>query len=137
MCCLASGKQRPSKIAIFPVQAIRELPKPLRLLGILNPLGVAELLGRAFMGRCRAIAAILAVLWGTAILIIRPSTWTPPVRSVLSRQLLFTAVDGILSGVRFGAAKTKGKERANKNGISSFDKDDNSFSSVSTFKERK
>jgi phospholipid/cholesterol/gamma-HCH transport system permease protein len=86
------------------VQAIRELPKPLRLLGILNPLGVVEALGRAFMGRCGSIAAILAVLWGTAILIIRPSTWTPPVRSVLSRQLLFTAVDGVLSGVRFGAA---------------------------------
>ena len=86
------------------MQAIRELPKLFRLLGTLSPVDMTESLGRAFLVRCGSIAAILAVLWGTAMLAIRPSTWTPPVRSVLSRQLLFTAVDAVLAGVRFGAA---------------------------------
>ncbi|MGI9473126.1 MAG: ABC transporter permease [Rubripirellula sp.] len=84
--------------------AIRQTTNLFRLLWAFRPSRIAESVGQAFIGRCNAIAAILAVLYGTTALAIRPSTWTPPVRSVFSRQLLFTAVDGISAAVRFGAA---------------------------------
>jgi len=65
---------------------------------------LAELVGGAFLGRCGRIAAILAVLWATMGLAVRPSTWTKPVRAVFARQLLFTAVDSIPASLRFAAA---------------------------------
>lgn len=61
-------------------------------------------IGALFIGLCGQIAAIAAVLWATFSLAIRPQTWTPPVRAVFSRQVLFTAVDAIPAALRFGAA---------------------------------
>lgn len=87
-----------------PVTATHQTTGLLRLLWTIRPGRVAESIGKAFLGRLNAIAAILAVLWGTAMLATRPRTWTAPVRSVFSRQLLFTGVDGISAAVRFGAA---------------------------------
>ena len=63
-----------------------------------------ERLGRAFLNRCSAIASILAILWATLTLTVRPQSWTQPVRRVLGRQLLFTGVDGTPAAIRFGAA---------------------------------
>lgn len=68
------------------------------------PLRSAEFFGRQFLGRCKTIASVLAVLWAAATLAARPASWTPPIRTVLSRQLLFTAVDAIPLVIRFGAA---------------------------------
>ncbi|MEM9644237.1 MAG: ABC transporter permease [Planctomycetota bacterium] len=68
------------------------------------PARLAEFVGRQFMGRCRTIASVLAVLWASALLAIRPASWTPPVRTVFSRQLLFTGVDATPLVMRFGAA---------------------------------
>lgn len=50
------------------------------------------------------VASILAILWATIMLAFRRQSWTPPVRSVLGRQLLFTGVDGTSAAIRFGAA---------------------------------
>ncbi len=61
-------------------------------------------LGDQFLGRWTTIASILAILWATIVLAVRPASWSPPVRSVLARQLLFTCVDAVSVGVRFGAA---------------------------------
>ncbi|WP_146532121.1 ABC transporter permease [Rubripirellula reticaptiva] len=63
-----------------------------------------EFIGAQFLGRCATLASILAILWATAILAIRPTSWTRPVRQVLARQLMFTCVDAAFVGVRFGAA---------------------------------
>ncbi|TWU41122.1 putative phospholipid ABC transporter permease protein MlaE [Novipirellula artificiosorum] len=65
---------------------------------------MTEFLGNQFLGRCGTIASILAILWATVKLALRPQSWTPPVRGVLARQLLFTGVDGIAVACRFGAA---------------------------------
>ena len=78
--------------------------RSMRLLRFASPLRVAEGLGRLVMKRCWSLAAIFAVLWATARLAIRPTSWTRPVRSVFARQLLFTCVDGVFVASRFGAA---------------------------------
>ncbi len=44
------------------------------------------------------------MLWATIVLASRRESWTPPVRGVLGRQLLFTGVDGTSAAIRFGAA---------------------------------
>jgi phospholipid/cholesterol/gamma-HCH transport system permease protein len=68
------------------------------------PWRFAGRLGNLFVGWVAGVASILAVLWATAGLAIRPSTWTAPVRLVFARQVLYTAVDAIPASLRFGAA---------------------------------
>ncbi|MEM6469927.1 MAG: ABC transporter permease [Planctomycetota bacterium] len=65
---------------------------------------IAESLGRAFVNRWSKTATTVAVLLATLGLAIRPSSWTPPVRAVLARQMLFTAVDAIPAALRAAAA---------------------------------
>ena len=66
--------------------------------------GLTGWLGGQFMARVNTVASILAVLAATANLAARPSSWTPPVRTIFARQLLFTAVDSVAVSLRFGAA---------------------------------
>ncbi|TWT79903.1 putative phospholipid ABC transporter permease protein MlaE [Planctomycetes bacterium CA13] len=82
----------------------RELPSILRLLFRHGPLRVAEWVGEQVLGRLATVTSILAILWATVRLAIRPSSWTPPVRSIFARQLLFSGVDGVAVACRFGAA---------------------------------
>jgi phospholipid/cholesterol/gamma-HCH transport system permease protein len=65
---------------------------------------IAEFVGRKVLQRCAILASILAILWATIRLAMRPTSWTPAVRDVLGRQLLFTGVDGVYAAFRFGAA---------------------------------
>jgi phospholipid/cholesterol/gamma-HCH transport system permease protein len=65
---------------------------------------MTEWMGKVFLDRCALIASILAILWAAVMLAIRRKSWSEPVRSVLARQLLFTAVDGTTAALRFGAA---------------------------------
>lgn len=65
---------------------------------------IAEKAGATFFDQCSKIASSMAVLCATVSLAVRPRSWTPPVRSVFSRQMLFTAVDAIPSALRFAAA---------------------------------
>lgn len=65
---------------------------------------MAEYAGRQFLGRFETVVSVLAVLWAAFSLAIRPSSWTPPTRTVMARQLLFTAVDAAALVMRFGAA---------------------------------
>lgn len=68
------------------------------------PMRTAEFVGRQFLGRFQTVAGVLAVLWAAMMLAVRPSSWTPPIRTVMARQLLFTAVDAFPLVIRFGAA---------------------------------
>jgi phospholipid/cholesterol/gamma-HCH transport system permease protein len=63
-----------------------------------------ESMGRGAVGACTTVISILAVLWATLGLALRTSSWTPPVRTVFFRQLLFTMVDATTVAIRFGAA---------------------------------
>jgi len=62
-----------------------------------------DYLGRDVIHRFTTVTSILAILWATFALAIRSNSWTPPIRSIFSRQLLFTCVDAIFVTVRFGA----------------------------------
>ncbi len=64
---------------------------------------VCDRLGTFFLGVCSQIVEIAAVLWAALSLAARPGTWTVPVRTVFSRQVLFTAVDAIPAALRFAA----------------------------------
>ena len=66
-------------------------------------LQVGEPVGTLFLNRCTNIANILSILWATFWLATRPSTWSPPVRAMFSRQMLFTAFDSIPTAFRFSA----------------------------------
>ncbi|MDA8744766.1 ABC transporter permease [Rubripirellula amarantea] len=66
--------------------------------------GVTEYLGAQVLRRCATFTSIFAILSATVMLACRPGTWTPPVRAIFARQLLFTSVDAIFLTVRFGAA---------------------------------
>ncbi|MEM9826878.1 MAG: ABC transporter permease [Planctomycetota bacterium] len=85
---------------------VRLRPSPLRVLAM--PLRIlawiAESTGRLAIKRVVGLAEILAVLLATMRLGLSPASWTPPVRQVLARQLLFTAVDSVSVSIRFGAA---------------------------------
>lgn len=63
----------------------------------------ASSIGGFFLGRFMGIAGIFAILWATAFLAVRRSSWTLPVRRGFSRQVLFTAVDSIPASLRFAA----------------------------------
>ncbi|TWU04903.1 ABC transporter permease [Stieleria varia] len=65
---------------------------------------LCEFVGELFVDFLLRMADIAAVLWATLALASRPRTWTPPVRAVFSRQVLFTAVDAIPAAMRFGGA---------------------------------
>ena len=84
--------------------ATRVQPQRRPWLRAVRPSRLTELLGRSFLDRCATIASILAMLWATIMLASRRESWTPPVRGVLGRQLLFTGVDGTSAAIRFGAA---------------------------------
>ena len=84
--------------------ATRVQPNRRPWLRAVRPSRLTELLGRSFLDRCATIASILAMLWATIMLASRRESWTPPVRGVLGRQLLFTGVDGTSAAIRFGAA---------------------------------
>ncbi|MCD0458763.1 ABC transporter permease [Roseiconus lacunae] len=62
-----------------------------------------EQLGTFGINVATQIADVAAVLSGTVFLACRPSSWTPPVRNVFSRQMLFTSVDSIPAAMRFAA----------------------------------
>ena len=82
--------------------ATRVQPNRRPWLRAVRPSRLTELLGRSFLDRCATIASILAMLWATIMLASRRESWTPPVRGVLGRQLLFTGVDGTSAAIRFG-----------------------------------
>lgn len=65
---------------------------------------MAEKMGEAFFEQCKRIASSMATLAATFVLAVRPRSWTPPVRQVFARQVLFSAVDAIPSALRFAAA---------------------------------
>ncbi len=56
------------------------------------------------MLRCNQVVGSVATLGATFQLAIQPRTWSPVVRGVFSRQVLFTAVDAIPAALRFSAA---------------------------------
>ncbi|OYP36056.1 hypothetical protein CGZ80_09930 [Rhodopirellula sp. MGV] len=62
-----------------------------------------EQLGAFLIGICHQIADIAGVLSATIFLAFRPQSWTPPVRNVFARQMLFTSVDSIPAAMRFAA----------------------------------
>lgn len=82
----------------------RRIPMRLRSALWVLPWRVMELLGKEFLARCNTLVSILAILWATAGLSLRRSSWTSPVRTIFARQLLFTAVDAVPVALRFGAA---------------------------------
>lgn len=86
------------------MSAVRELSPRVRWLFWGAPIRLADFVGEQFLGRVNTLASILAVLWASVLLALRPSSWTPPIRVVLARQLLFTCVDAITVVIRFGAA---------------------------------
>ena len=61
---------------------------------------VAEWIGYQFLRRCLTLTSILAMLWATVVLAVQPKSWSPPVRSIFARQLLFTGVDAVSVAVR-------------------------------------
>lgn len=82
----------------------RERSTLLRWFLLTGPARTSEFLGEQFLSRLGTIISILAMLWATVRLAIRPACWTQPVRSVFARQLLFSGVDGVIVALRFGAA---------------------------------
>ncbi|TWT95701.1 ABC transporter permease [Neorhodopirellula pilleata] len=82
----------------------RRIPIRLRSAVWVFPWRVMEFLGKEFLARCNTLVSILAILWATAGLSLRRSSWTSPVRTIFARQLLFTAVDAVPVALRFGAA---------------------------------
>lgn len=62
-----------------------------------------DYLGRDLIARFATPVSILAILWATLALAMRGASWTPPIRSIFSRQLLFTFVDAIMVAIRLGA----------------------------------
>ena len=59
---------------------------------------------RIAIDRFEGISSILAILVATVQLALRPSSWSRAVRSVLSRQMLFTGADAVPVSLRIGAA---------------------------------
>lgn len=86
------------------VSSTREISSLFRWWILRWPARTAEFTGRQFLGRAQTVASVLAVLWAAMMLALRPGSWTPPVRTVMARQLLFTAVDAFALVTRFGAA---------------------------------
>ena len=60
--------------------------------------------GGEILGGIAGLTHLMSVVGASWLLAMRPSSWTPPVRTVLVRQILFTAVDAIPITFRFGAA---------------------------------
>lgn len=69
-----------------------------------GPARLVERLGASFVRRCSTLASILALLSATLVLAIRPATWTPAVRTIFGRQMLFTCVDAAPVAIRVGIA---------------------------------
>lgn len=86
------------------MHASRSRSYGLRLIKRIRLSHLPEAIGRAIVSRCKAVVSILSLLWASFSLASRPSSWTEPVRRVMSRQLLFTGVDGTWAALRFGAA---------------------------------
>ncbi|MGC6446295.1 MAG: ABC transporter permease [Rubripirellula sp.] len=76
----------------------------MRVLPQVRPDRVLEAIGHSVVKRCVAVISILSLLSATCVLAFTPKSWSEPVRSVMSRQLLFTGVDGTWAAARFGAA---------------------------------
>ena len=62
-----------------------------------------DYLGRQVIKRTATVSAIMAILGATFLLAIRRRSWSPPIRAIFSRQLLFTCVDAVYVAVRFGS----------------------------------
>lgn len=65
---------------------------------------VTATMGAAFTRRLSMVSETIAVLVGVLRLAASPKSWTPPVRAVFARQMLFTSVDALPSAFRFAAA---------------------------------
>ncbi|MFY9180805.1 MAG: ABC transporter permease [Kiritimatiellia bacterium] len=50
-------------------------------------------IGAGVMARMSRAARVTGMLWGVCLKAVRPSTWTPPLRNVLARQILFTGLE--------------------------------------------
>lgn len=71
---------------------------------LLDQIGnIFERSGAFIIGVFSQIVQIAAVLWAALSLAARPKTWTPPIRTVFSRQVLFTSVDAVPAALRFAA----------------------------------
>ena len=82
----------------------RTRSRGMRVLPQVRPDRVLEAIGHSVVKRCVAVISILSLLSATCVLAFTPKSWSEPVRSVMSRQLLFTGVDGTWAAARFGAA---------------------------------
>ncbi len=67
-------------------------------------LRIAQGIGQPIVESLGNVTYLFGVIAGVFCQAVRPSTWVRTVREVLSRQLLFTMVDGIPVAVRIGAA---------------------------------
>lgn len=67
-------------------------------------LSALDHIGGAAIKQFNGISKVLAVLVATAQLAIRPASWTPAVRLVFSRQLLFTGADAVFVSMRISGA---------------------------------
>ncbi|WP_197452128.1 ABC transporter permease [Rosistilla carotiformis] len=63
-----------------------------------------ELIGKRFIETLKVVISLLALIWAVFFIAASPRSWTPFTRLVFARQLLFTAVDGLLVAMRISAA---------------------------------
>ncbi|WP_417747241.1 ABC transporter permease [Rosistilla oblonga] len=63
-----------------------------------------EMVGKRFIEVLKVVVNLLAIVWAVAFIAASPQSWTPLTRMVFARQLLFTAVDGLLVAIRISAA---------------------------------
>ena len=63
-----------------------------------------DVIGQMAIARFEGISSILAIMVATFQLAIRPASWSESVRTVFSRQLLFTGADAVMVSLRIGGA---------------------------------
>jgi phospholipid/cholesterol/gamma-HCH transport system permease protein len=65
---------------------------------------LCNFIGEQAISRFEGVSSILAIMVATFQLAIRPASWSESVRTVFSRQLLFTGADAVSVSLRIGAA---------------------------------
>ena len=63
-----------------------------------------DFVGEVAISRFQGLSSILAIMVATAELAIRPASWSASVRTVFTRQLLFTGADAVMVSLRIAAA---------------------------------